>query len=154
MKFFKNKIVILNRAVGRSENQGVPLSFGGHILPPLPPGRDRVKWSPKIWGCHGTSGIPRDNTPNLNTIYFILKNIYSIRIPIKKAVGLVYKFWISFLLCTIGLFSYCIELRQNKENQKRSISTNAQIIFRHHKKGTKQKKKNEYVSNSNLKRSF
>ena len=60
LEFFKNKSAILNRGVGRSENPGVPISFGGHNLPPLSPGWDRVKWFAKIWGWHGTSGIPRD----------------------------------------------------------------------------------------------
>ena len=45
------------RAVGRSENPGMPVLFGGHNL--LPPGCDRVIWSAKIWGC------PRDDTPAL-----------------------------------------------------------------------------------------
>ena len=31
------------------------------IICPL--GWDRVNWSAKIWGCHGTPGTPRDDTP-------------------------------------------------------------------------------------------
>ena len=52
------------RAVGRSENLGVSVLFGGHLNPP---GWDRVNWSAKIWGCHGTPGIPRDDRPVLSS---------------------------------------------------------------------------------------
>ena len=43
-------------AIGRSKNPGVPLLFGRHNL--HFPGWDRVNWSAKIWGCHGTPGTP------------------------------------------------------------------------------------------------
>ena len=32
------------------------------IICPL--GWDRVNWSAKIWGCHGTTGTPRDDRPD------------------------------------------------------------------------------------------
>ena len=52
----------MDKAVGRSENPGVTVLFGGHNLPP-PLGLDRVNYSAKIWGCHGTPSTPRDDTP-------------------------------------------------------------------------------------------
>ena len=51
-----------NRAVGRSENPGVPRGMLGIIGPP---DWNRANWSAKIWGCHGTPGTPRDDTPEV-----------------------------------------------------------------------------------------
>ena len=46
------------RAVGRSENPGVPV-----VIRWAQSGWNRVNWSAKIWVCHGTPGTPRDDTP-------------------------------------------------------------------------------------------
>ena len=40
-----SEILKVSRAVGRSENPGVPILFGGHNLPPL------VNWCAKIQSC-------------------------------------------------------------------------------------------------------
>ena len=60
------------RAVGRSENSGLPILFGGHNLPPL------VEIG--LLNCqnlgvpgHGTIGTPRDETPE----YYILHTFFS-----------------------------------------------------------------------------
>ena len=45
------------RAVGRSENPGVPVLFDGHNLPPLV--EIGLTHLPKIWG----GGTPRDDRP-------------------------------------------------------------------------------------------
>ena len=42
---------------------GVPVLFGEHNLSPH--SWDRVNWSAKIWGCHGTPDTPRDDTPDV-----------------------------------------------------------------------------------------
>ena len=49
------------RAVGRSENPGVPVVI--RWAKSVPPGWNRVNWSVKIWVCHGTPGTPRDDRP-------------------------------------------------------------------------------------------
>ena len=49
-KSFTSLIHVLFRAVGRPENPGVPISYGVGII--CPPGRYRVTWSAKFWGCH------------------------------------------------------------------------------------------------------
>ena len=51
------------RAVGRSENPGVLVLFGGHNLTPLV-GIGLIDL-PKMGGCHGTLGTPRDDRPGL-----------------------------------------------------------------------------------------
>jgi hypothetical protein len=51
------------RAVGRSENPGVPVVFGGYNLPPLV--EIGLTDLPKFRG--GTPGTPRDNRPGLLT---------------------------------------------------------------------------------------
>ena len=51
------------RAVGRPENSGLPVLFGGHNLPPLI--EIGLTDLPKSGGMyHGTPYIPRDNTPD------------------------------------------------------------------------------------------
>ena len=42
---------------------GVPILFDGHNRIICPHGLDRVNFSAKIWGYHGTPGIPRDDRP-------------------------------------------------------------------------------------------
>ena len=54
-------VMVWCRAVGRSENPGVPVNLVGLICPH--PGWDRVNWFAKIWGCHGTPGTPGDDRP-------------------------------------------------------------------------------------------
>ena len=54
-RYIENLCLILTmnfRAVGRSENPGVPVSFVGHNMSPL----DDIGLTdlPKIWGYHGT----------------------------------------------------------------------------------------------------
>ena len=48
------------RSVGRNENLGMPVTFGGHLPAPS---WYWVNWSAKIWGCHGT--------PGPSSVYFI-----------------------------------------------------------------------------------
>ena len=52
------------RAVGRSENPGVPVLYGGHNLPPLV--EIRLTDLPKFGG--GTPDTPRDDRPVYLTI--------------------------------------------------------------------------------------
>ena len=51
--------IITIRAVGRSENPGVPVLFGGHNLPPLV--EIGLTDLPKTGGATGTPGTPRDD---------------------------------------------------------------------------------------------
>ena len=50
-----------HRAVGRSENPGLPVLFGGHNLPHLV----EITYMPKSGGAMavGTPGTPRDDRP-------------------------------------------------------------------------------------------
>ena len=67
---------IFNRAVGRSENPGVPVLFGEHNLPPMVEiGLIDLR---KYRGYHGTLRIPRDNMPvriKLKVVSKVLSNI-------------------------------------------------------------------------------
>ena len=52
------------RAVGRSENPGVPVLFGGHNLPPLV--EIGLTALPKSGGAMAPPGTPRDDGPVVN----------------------------------------------------------------------------------------
>ena len=56
------------RAVGGSENSGVPVLFGGHNLPPLV--EIGLTDLPKFGGAmgHGTPGTPRDDRPDTSAL--------------------------------------------------------------------------------------
>ena len=62
-KVFTVKQYVVSRAVGRSENPGVPVLFGGHNLPPLI--EIGLTDLTKSGGDMATPvpGIPRDDTP-------------------------------------------------------------------------------------------
>ena len=54
---------MLCRAVGRSENPGVPVLFGGHNLPPLPLVEIGLTDLPKSGGAMAPPAPLRDDTP-------------------------------------------------------------------------------------------
>ena len=58
MAFLCHSVTLLVRAIGRSENLGVPVLFGGHNLPTLV--EIGLTYLPKSDSTHGT---PRDETP-------------------------------------------------------------------------------------------
>ena len=68
------------RAVGRSENPGMPLNIiclKYYLLGIIcPPEWDRVNWSAKFWGCHGNPDTPGDDRPAWLRLQgdFILRN--------------------------------------------------------------------------------
>ena len=59
---------ILVGAVGRSENPGVPVLYGGHNLPPLV--EIGLIDLAKSRGWHDTHGTIRDDRPVLMNVYF------------------------------------------------------------------------------------
>ena len=61
---FPHCLVLQFRAVGRSENLGVPVLFGGHNLPPLV--EIGLTDLPKFGGA-STPGTPRDDRPEQST---------------------------------------------------------------------------------------
>ena len=58
-------ITLCFRAVGRSENPGVPVSFGGHNLPPL------VEIGLTDLQKSGGASTPRDDRPTTYLLYIL-----------------------------------------------------------------------------------
>ena len=69
---------LLHRAVGRSENPGVPVVMWLAKSAPRGWDRPRVNWFAKTWVCHGTSGDDMLHTTcmraNLNIEYLCKSN--------------------------------------------------------------------------------
>ena len=74
------------RAVGRSENPGVPVLFGGNNLPPVV--EIGLNDLPKSGGASGTPRAPPGTTPLFEPNY-VLPNQYSTDIETKSLFNII-----------------------------------------------------------------
>ena len=86
----KDYNIDLSRAIGRSENPGVPVLFGGHNLPLLV--EVGLTDLPKSGGA-STPGTPRDNTPCLVYISYFLDRALLRRVGAGGALEQVRGIW-------------------------------------------------------------